>query len=158
MTAPIPVSTVPAVKAYLFAQLKAKLTPDPIQTASSLTVFYDEPGPNQPDDIVVVGACKSRQVTPFQMVGSGGRGWLYEKYMLEVTVACFRGGDNAQLIYERAYALTGQIETAVRSDPSLGGLVTQAHPAGSHDDPQWETQHKGRTVAVVIDIDVEAEI
>lgn len=150
----IPTSTVPAVKAALFTLFQAQLTPG----SSSLGVFYDEPGPNQPDDIVSVGACKSRQVSGMAMVGSGGAGWLHELYTIEVTVACFRGGDDARAVLERAYSLCGQVETAVRADPSIGGLVLVARPVGSHDDPQWETQHKGRTIAIIIDIEIEAQI
>jgi hypothetical protein len=152
----IPTSTVPAVKAALFTLLQAQMTP--ANATSSLGVFYDEPGTNQPDDIVSVGACKSRQVVPFKIVGSGAAGAFWEKYTLEVTVACFRGGDDARAVLERAYVLTGQVETAVRNDPSIGGLVSIARPVGSHDDPQWDNQHKGRNIAVVIDIEVEAQI
>ncbi|MEU6582753.1 hypothetical protein [Nocardia sp. NPDC046763] len=160
MTTPaaqIPVSTVPAVKAFLFQQISASVTPNP-NPSFPLLVTYDQPGTNQPAEIVVVGSTRHRTAKPFQMVGSGGHGWLYEEYELELEIAVFHGGDDAQGCYERAYSILGQIEAVIRSDPSLGGRVVVAHPATTRDTCTWEQEHKGRLVVVELTVNVSAQI
>lgn len=150
----IPTSTVPAVKAYLFAQLEAACTKDPSDNGThALLVSYDEPGPYEPDDIVSVGAVTERRLTPLAFVGSGGANALREDYALEITIDVFRGGDQAQTCYERAWALLGQVETAVRADPTLGGLVEQAWPRLARDEPAWDEEHKGRRVRLTVSVD-----
>lgn len=151
----IPVSTAPQVKAYLFTQLQTAITP---VTGSSLLVCYDEPGPNEPDDIVSVGDVTTRTTTPLAMVGSGGAGWLIEDYSIEVVVDCYRGGDDPQTVTERAWALIGQVETVVRNDPSLGGLAIEAKPGSCRSESMWDDAHKGRRVRVTVAVDVQAQL
>lgn len=132
----IPVSTIPAVKDYLLAQLQLAL-PGP-----DLGVYYGAPDPGYPDDFIVIGDTE-QTLTPVQMVGSGGAGWLFESYHQDIEVSVFRGGDTPKVVFERAAQIVAQIETVVRGDPSLGGNVTVAYPAGTHYQSDWEADHKG---------------
>jgi hypothetical protein len=149
--AQIPVSTVPAVKAYLLDLMQVALAgPD-------LQVYYSEPGPGYPDDVVYLGDTEQQQ-KPTQMVGSGGAGWLFESYHQVVEVDVYRGGDDPQAVFERAAALVAQIESLVRSDPSLGARVITAFPSETHYESGLEESHMGRITHATMRISVEAQI
>lgn len=126
----IPVSTAPAVRDWLFQQCTAGLVPDPLNKTARLLVAYDAPGTDQPEDIVTIGEV-STEYTTNSLVGSGGAGWLQERYRVTVEVVIFRGGDSAKAVADRAHLLAGQIMTIVRSDPTLGGNVLTGMPAAS---------------------------
>lgn len=154
----VPVSTIPGVKGYVFDQLVARAE----LIGDTILVCYDEPGPYQPDDIVSVGDV-ARTVEPVGMVGSGGQGWLGEKYRLDVTVDCFRGGDDARTVFERACALADVVVDAVRLDPSLGGRVIESYPSTGSYQSDWLTHeetgaHMGRSARVVVSIYASAHI
>jgi hypothetical protein len=104
-----------------------------------------------PDDIISVGDVM-RTIDTFQMVGSGGAGWLDESFTVMVTVSVYRGGDNAQAVFERACVLAAAVEAAVRNDPTLGGAVTQAHPSVAEYMASWEAEHKGRVAEIIMHI------
>jgi hypothetical protein len=147
----IPSSTAPAVRAYLFAQLTAQLQPDP-NTTSSLLVCYDEPGPNQPDDIVSVGKVH-RTVGINSLVGGGGAGWLDERYTVEIEIDVYRGNDDPQYVYQRSSDLADAAIAIVRADPSLGGLVLTARPQTSSHEVTWDDAHMGRHATVTISVE-----
>lgn len=150
---PIPASTIPAVKTYLYNQLTAALA-----GTADLAVFMDTP-PNDPpveSDVIVVGDVELG-FDPWQMVGSGGQGWLYEKYSVEILISVYRGGDHAQTVLTQATNLVYQVCDVVRLDPSLGGLVVQAYPASAHFESGWsEEGASGRVTDVEMKIAVEA--
>jgi len=147
----IPASTIPAAKLFIYNGIVTLIND------AAVLVSYDEPGPNQPDDIIMVGRVE-RQVAPFQMVGSGQAGWLDETYTVEVVVSVYRGGDDARTVFERAATLADQVVYVVRTDPSLGGAVIVAHPGNVSYQPAWEESHKGRMVDVTIEIACHARI
>jgi hypothetical protein len=82
----IPNSTAPAVRQWLFDQCTAGLAPDPDNVRASLLVCFDQPGPNEPDDIVAIGRVH-RQLSVGAMIGGGGAGWLDESTYSGVTTA-----------------------------------------------------------------------
>lgn len=147
----IPASSIPAAKLFLFNGIVSLIND------TAVLVAYDEPGPNQPDDIVMVGGV-DRQVAALQMVGSGQAGWLDETYTIDVVVSVFRGGDDARTAFERACVLADQVVYVVRTDPSLGGAVVVAHPEASRYEPAWDDDHRGRLVTVTIPIYCRARI
>jgi hypothetical protein len=149
---PIPSSTSPAVRAYLFNQLTANLAPDPNVTTARLLVCYDEPGPDQPDDIVSVGKV-SRHIGVNSMVGGGGAGWLDERYTIEIEIDVYRGNDDPQAVYQRASDLADAVISVIRTDPSLGGHVLTARPQTSSHEVTWDDQHMGRHATVVIEVE-----
>jgi hypothetical protein len=138
----VPSSSAPAVRTYLHDQLTVTLQPDPNSPRSSLLVCYDVPGPNQPDDIVSVGKVH-RRLAANSLVGSGGAGWLEERYTVEVIVDVYRGGDDAQATYLRASSLAESVIAVVRSDPTLGGAVVVAKPITDLTEVEWDDQHAG---------------
>jgi len=153
----IPTSTAPAARQWLYDQLSATLTPDPLSPASQLLVCFDEPGPNQPDDIVSVGDV-NRAFEPGSLVGGGGPGWLRERYTITITVDVFRGGDDAQGCYRRAQLLADGVVNAVRSDLTLGGAVITATPMSDAATGEWDQDHLGRHVTSTIEISCLAQI
>lgn len=148
----IPPSSAPVARTWLYDQLTAQLTPDPLSKSSSLLVCYDQPGTNQPDDIVAIGKV-TRNVSVNSFVGGGGAGWLEERYQVAVTVDVYRGGDDSQIAYSRATALVDAVIAVVRADPSLGGAVIQARPLSDITEVEWDEQHLGRHATSVIEID-----
>jgi hypothetical protein len=147
----IPASTVPTAVGYLF---------DHIVTAvndTAVLISYGPPGPNQPDDLIVVGAVQ-RDIAPIQMVGSGQAGWLDERYDVEIVVSVYRGGDASRTVMERACALVDIVVAVVRTDPSLGGVVVVAHPTLVSYDPSFDADHKGRLVDATVTVSCRARI
>lgn len=149
---PIPSSSAPAVRAYLFAQLTAQLQPDPNVTTARLLVCYDEPGPDQPDDIVSVGKVH-RNIGVNSMVGGGGGGWLDERFTVEIEIDVYRGNDDPQYVYQRSSDLADAVIAVIRTDPSLGGLVLTARPQSSSHEVTWDDQHMGRHATVTIEVE-----
>jgi hypothetical protein len=148
----IPSSTSPAVRAYLFTQLTAQLQPDANVTTASLLVCYDEPGPNQPDDIVSIGKVQ-RQIGVNSLVGGGGAGWLDERYTVEIEIDVYRGNDDPQYVYQRASDLADAAIAVIRTDPTLGGNVLTARPHTSNHEVTWDDQHMGRHATVTIEVE-----
>lgn len=151
----IPVSTVPAVKAYLLAQLVAGLA---AASNEQLLVEYDDPGPYQPGDVVSVGDVTSYVAAPGAMVGGGGAGWIEEQYSLEIHIDVFRGGDYAQTVFERAWTLNAGICSVIRTDPSLGQRVIEARPGVATSSSSWDEDRLGRRVRLTQAVDVAAWI
>jgi hypothetical protein len=148
----IPTSSAPGVRQYLYDSFTAQLTPDPNSITSSLLVCFDDPGPGQPDDIVSVGKTHSN-IGVMALVGGGGAGWLDERYIVEITVDVYRGGDNAQGAYVRCSALCDALIAVVRTDPSLGGRVIEARPHSVAIDVEEEASHMGRRATGLVEIE-----
>jgi hypothetical protein len=148
----IPPSTVKAVRMQLFNTLKAA-----IGTQNAL-VCLDGPSVNEPDDIVSIGAVH-RQAVPAQLVGGGGAGWIDEHYTIEVAVEVYKGGDFAQVCFERCEDLIYQVESAVRTDPTMGGLVIQATPHQSTSTGALPAEdHMGRLCSGVVHVMFHARL
>lgn len=150
---PIPASTIPLAKVYLFNQLTAALA-----GTQDLKVYMDLP-PNDPpneQDVIVVGDIE-QNLEPWQLVGSGGEGWLYEKYSIQVLISVYRGGDVPQVVLTQAANLVYQVCDVVRLDPSLGGNVLQAFPASANYESGWSDEGaSGRVTDVEMKIAIEA--
>ncbi|WP_223279358.1 hypothetical protein [Streptomyces sp. SDr-06] len=145
------------MRKYLFDQLTANLAPDPNVMTARLLVCYDEPGPDQPDDIVSVGKVH-RTVSVNSMVGGGGAGWLEERYTVEIEIDVFRGNDDPQYVYQRASDLADATIAVVRSDPSLGGLVLTSRPQTAAHEVTWDDKHMGRHGTVAIEVECYTRI
>lgn len=150
----IPNSTVPAVKIYLLNLLGSTLTQEP---GYQLVVCLDDPGPEQPDDIVSIGAVQ-RKAELYQMIGSMNAGSFLETYDMHIVISTFRGGPDQGWPFQRAWALASAVEAAVRADPTCAGNVIKADPKESRDTSSWEPEHKGRLVEVEIILSVMAQI
>jgi hypothetical protein len=150
MTTPIediPASSIPAARAWILDGIEAQLA-----GATGMLICLDEPGPNQPDDIICVGEV-TQTYGPLDIVGSGGRLWLTEEYSVTVTISVFRGGDDPVTVFNRARQLADLVVAVVRSDPSLGGAVDRARPARASHSSAWTEDHTGRLCEIELSID-----
>lgn len=153
----IPGSTAPAARRWLYEQLLT-LPADPDDQQSSMLVCYDEPGTNQPGDIISVGGI-AREITISAMVGSGGAGWLEERYTIALVIDVYRGGpDAAQVSFDRGAALLDQVVALVRADPTLGGAVLVGRPTQSQTEGFVVDDHMGRQSVVNVGIECYARI
>lgn len=152
----IPVSTVPAVRQYLLTQIQAQIG---IYTAPIVEVYLSDADHESAADLVIIGGAH-RALEPFAMVGSGGPHWLRETYHLEVSIECAQFGVDSTFstVDSRAYQLLGMVETVVRTDPSLGGLVLVARPAESTSEHAWGDEHQGPQCLIKAQIYVSAEL
>lgn len=154
----IPASTAPAVMAYLVAQLKAAPEMPATLLGDPVLVSYGIPGTYNTPAAIAVGTRIIGTNRMEQLVGSGGAGWLYENYQLEVMTEAFLGGDDPQSVEQAAFSLWQLVSDVVRDDPSLGGLVVVAYPARWESQSSWDPNHKGRVCQITAEIDVEAQL
>jgi hypothetical protein len=132
----IPVSTVPLAMAGLFNLIQNQLIQDPY--SQQVLVYYGEPGMDLTDDMIEVGTTVRRAVKPQTFIGDYSLYALEEHYTIECLVSTWSGDPDPLASLNRAYTLVGYVETAVRTDPSLGSEVLQAFPAGtSGGQPVW---------------------
>lgn len=157
----IPVSTVPSVISYLLTQVTSACASDPLE----ILVKTGEPAKNLPSDVIQFGSVR-RTVRWESFVGGGGNDALYEIYDLELDIyTALAYGDIsddsaiALQVIQRAWQLLGYVETVVRTDPSLGGLVDIAYPQSSvSPNPEWTDGAVGLRVSINAPIHVEATI
>jgi hypothetical protein len=125
----IPVSTVPAAISALLAQTQTQVAND--SDAGTILLIEGQEGDDRPDDIIIIGTNIHRTVTWEAFIGTADLDALGEVYEIESMVSCWSGDSDPVAIKVRAWQLVGYIETGVRTDPSLGGLVVVAQPAGT---------------------------
>lgn len=141
-------SSVAAAKAYLVTNIKLQAA-----CADPVLVTYDDPGPYEPDDIVMVGRIEGQSIPGRLTGGLGVTGALTEEYFIEVTVSCYRGGDQAQTAFEQGCTLTDAVVAVVRADATLGGNLVESWPAQTRHEPAvWDADHKGRVAEVTLHI------
>jgi hypothetical protein len=161
--AAIPISTSVMAREYLFTNL-TNVLPSDTDNGSSLQVIYDAGGEYEADDIVSVGDV----VLDYEFgafVGSGGAGWLRERYSVTVTIDVFRGGDNAQMTYTRAQYLADLVCALVRYDPQFGTgtnvapqpQIITATPKSSSVESEWDDEHLGRHSVATVEISIFAQ-
>lgn len=160
--AAIPPSTSTLAREYLLTNL-TNILPADTANGCSLLVCYDNPGPYEADDLVCVGDV-SLEYKFGSFVGSGGAGWLREDYSVTVVIDVYRGGDNAQMTYERAQYLSDLVCALVRYDVTLGTAnnaappqIITATPKMSHVESEWDDDHKGRHSVATVEISVLAQ-
>lgn len=154
----IPVSTVPTARANLISAITTQANAAGY-TEPGVEVYDSAPDHETENDIIAVCGVR-RRVKPMALVGSGGQFWRQEEYSIEVTIDCFVPGSNGAMeqANTRAYQLLALVETAVRQDPSLGGIAIQAAPADSESTPHWDDAHMGARCVIVAQIEVSATL
>jgi hypothetical protein len=125
----VPVSTVPAVLAVLKVDIIDQVQPGP--SGDAVLVCFGEPAQYSPNDIIQINVNVRRTVKPQVFMGSYDTFSLQEDYQIEVLCSSWSGSTDVLAPMNRAYELNSYVETAVRSDPTFGGLVDDAHPAGT---------------------------
>ena len=145
----IPVSTVPAAIAALLAQITTQVSADALQ----ITVCQGQWPMDYEPDIIQVATNVRRIIRPEAFLGSYQAGSLQEDYTISCIVSSWSGNPDPALTVNRAYVLAGYIETAVRTDPTLGTTVIEAHPAGSDGgNADWTESPVGRLCEITVDV------
>lgn len=158
MSTTIPVSTAPAVRTYLFnavtTAVAARAYADPgVQV--SLGELSD---PEDYSDIIVIGKTVIRTPNVHRMVGSGGPHWLREDYTVSIHITCAdMHSPDFVAVDARGYELLALVETVVRADPGLGGLVIVAKPGPSHAESEYDSNHSGAICLIESAINIHAE-
>lgn len=128
----IPNPTVPTAITNLISQVNTQVAADtgnPLDQSKVLVVQGEE-GKEHPHDIINVGVDVKRTVTWRTLIGSAQAQAWEEDYEIECRVSSWGGIDPGPVV-NRAWVLQGYLETAVRTDPSLGGVVQEASIATS---------------------------
>ena len=152
---------------YLLAGVQAAAAADPAVTQGTdeILVKLGDAVKNRPPDMIEFGQVH-RQVRWETFVGSGGQFALYETYEIDCDVSSWLSytdiGDDtdiAEQVNARAWVLNAYVETVIRTDPSLGGLVELAYPqASTASVPEPDDKAKGLMVTISFPIHVEAFI
>ena len=146
-------STVPAALASLTTLVQAQTATDAI--ASQILVCQGEVGMDAPNDIIQIGTSIRRNLRPNTLLGSYASGSLEETYDIEVLVSTWSGDPDPIAITNRAFLLAEDVESAVRTDPSLGTSVLEAHPAGTTGgNAEWTSEPVGRLCELTVTISV----
>jgi hypothetical protein len=153
----IPGSKAPDVRVWLYEQFNAYMTDDPLNPDATLGIFYDDPPPGQPDDVVIIGEV-NRQLEFSSFVGDGGAGWLAERFTIAVTIDVYRGGDDAPAVNARGQLLADTVIAICRNDLTAGGNVLTATPHGDTGHGSWDENHMGRHWTVDIEISCYARL
>ena len=147
----IPVSTVPAALAALTAQVTTQTATDTLP----ILVVQGEPGMDMPNDIIQIATDVRRTVRPEAFLGGYQQGALEESYTISCLVSTWSGDSDPVAITSRAYVLAGYVESAVRTDPSLGTTILESHPSGtSGGQATWTEDPVGRLCELTVTIDV----
>lgn len=125
----IPVSTVPAAIAALTSQIQTQVNTDP--AATTILVIAGQEGADAPNDLIIVATNVRRSVAERTFIGDLSLDSLEETYTIEVLCSSWSGDPDPVPNMNRAWVLAGYVETAVRTDPTLGSEVLIARPSGS---------------------------
>ncbi len=149
----IPVSTVPAALSGLQTLIAAQVATDP--NAGQIVLCLGEPGMDLPNDVIQIGIYVRRSVRPQTFMGSFQAQALEEDYDIDCVVSSWSGDADPVAIVNRAYQLVAYIETAVRTDPTLGNAVLEAYPSGTTGgNPEWSGDPVVRLVEITVSIHV----
>jgi len=146
-------STVPAAKAGLLALLQANATLAPLNTLGAVT--YAHPGKHIQKEAVFLGDAVFAEEQP--MVGNRIH---RERYTIPVWVTVLNEGDDAKAAEERMWTLVGGVETAVRSDGTLGNAtnVLSAVVASPGKQPRSFIESQGRVSECQVSVVCEGNI
>lgn len=147
----IPSSSVPGAIGAILSAITTAAAGD----RSTMTICLGVPGTNVDDDIIWIDGEVARSLPVESMIGSFGAQALREVYDLTINVSSFADSDDLTVM-TRAYQLAAYVESAVRSNPTLGGLVELCVPTGSTGgQPQPVQEPAGVQCELVIKVHIE---
>ena len=145
------VSTVPAAIAARTSLLTAQVATDSLP----ILVCQGEPPMDMPSDIIQIATDVMRTVVPQVFLGGYAQGSLEERYTITCLVSTWSGDPDPVAVTQRAYTLASYVESAVRTDPSLGTTIIEAHPAGTTGgNASWTESPVGRLCELSVSINV----
>ena len=139
-------STVPAAKRALTVLLAAH------PGLADVQVTRGHPGDVVERELVMVGGTAVAEQNP-RSLGGARRD---ETYSIAVVVQVKESGSSVEDASERAYALLGHVEDAVRAEPTLGGLVMVAEVGGWTDDEGVDSDDSAHLCVITARIDCTA--
>lgn len=116
------VSTIPVFKAALLAQLQARAG------LAGVSVTYGYPGPTAETEWVWLADVRGEQ--HLMVMGSRSRDESYELTVLIKSETSGIDGAAQQATTERVFALMGELEQQLRSDPTVNSTVRVAQVEG----------------------------
>ena len=147
------ISTVPTATANLITAISAQSAAKSVDNFV-FGIHRGEPVHDWAVDDGIYIAQVNRTIARNEMTGNAV-GALREDYTLIVEIACFRGGDNSDVVADvetRAWALVNAVETAIRADRTLAGAVPDAWQEGSTFISEWDPDNIGRRARVSINV------
>jgi len=152
----IPVSTAPQVVQAILADIAAVVAAD--SNAGAMTVCLGTPGPNVEDEVVYIPGEVNRVSTFQSFTGGFGAGTLRESYDFDVHVSVYSNEDGATCM-NRAWVIAAYVETAIRNDPTVGGLVEVCYPSGTRGgEPAPIQEPAGVQTDIVITVHAETTL
>lgn len=149
-------SSVPRVKARLLTVMQTALTTLNAQGR----VTWAHPGESIGKEAVFMGDAKFESETTVAL--RSGAHQQDEHYNVPVVCDVTADGNDAQAAEERAYAIAGSVEDAIRADQTLGaltwtdGAVIRVQVEGK--EPMGYQSDQTRYYAVVVNVNVHARI
>lgn len=154
----IPISVAPAVRTYIYSAVTAAVTKENYTDPGVYVALGELSDPEDYSDIIVIGKTVIRTPEVQRMVGSGGQHWAREQFSVSVHITCADlHSPDFVAVDARGYGLLALVETAVRDDPSLGGLAIVAKPGPSHSESEYDPNHGGAICLIESVINVHAE-
>lgn len=156
----IPASSIPAALEALVSVITSQAQSDP--EFSQILITLGKPGPTGSTDVIYITGDHHREVVPLGLIGNYGQGALYESYTLPVAVFTFANVApelQASTVLTRAYQLVAFVEDAVRSNPTLNGIVEEAVPINTEGgEIEAVADPTGLTCTVVVNIQIRNAI
>lgn len=149
-------STIPAAIDALLALVRARP-----EMASPVQVFDGFPRrPIDNVDFVAIGGKSEPVADGTQVPGSMGNRRRDETYAIRVYCSSSRGTADQKVTRDRVFDLMAAVETAVRQDVSLGGLVISAQVGGAVTlfQTDAESAADGSFAEVQFDVTIRARI
>lgn len=167
-------STIQAVLVGLIAKFNT-LTFTGLTTNDPNVVVYDGfPGPNQPDNLIVVGGTPNNTVDGGQTYAGLGAQVKYEDYEVECFISCWVGGDDSQgqqgasdaqnTARNNAFLILAQIEAALKSDlrllsvPSPPGILWLEIGRTALEETSADNAADGRFATIQFNVHVHGRI
>lgn len=147
----IPVASVAAAITNLTSQIQTQVNTDSL--AASILVCIGDEGADSPDDIIKISSDVRMVWTHEEFIGSFQTGALLEEYEIDILASSYSGSPDPTTIVARVWQLVGYVTTAIRTDPSLGGLLIVAQPFQAHGgNAVWTPDPVGRLCEVTVTV------
>jgi hypothetical protein len=147
----IPVPTISQAITNLLTLINAQVATD--AQASQVLVVLGQEGADRPNDIVNVATDIRFHLIPEVLMGSFQQGALLEEFEIDVLVSSWSGDPDPATIVARALTLVGYVTTAVRTDPTLGGVELEAYPSTvTGGEAVWTEAPAGRLCEITVTV------
>lgn len=139
-------SSIPAFKAALVARLQARAALADVQ------VSYGPPLPNRQNESVWIGDAEGEQA--WSSFGTGGTPRSEEYEVRVVFYVLHRGSTDTQKADERCFVLLAELESELRSDPSVNSTVSAASVGEFRLEEQVSEDGLDRAALLVVTVNV----